>query len=64
MGGHTSALSLCVLLSGLHTSGSLWRFQDYEWSDEVGVRETLSALVHSLGLDLAKCLAYRMQEES
>jgi len=57
--------SLSVRLSrsqSLHTSGSPWRFQDHEWSDEAGVRETLSTLAHSLGLDLAKRLVYRIQE--
>lgn len=57
--------SLSVRLSrsqGPHTQGSLWKFQDYEWSDEAGVRETLSILAHSLGLDLAKRLVYRVQE--
>lgn len=44
----------------LRASDSLWKFQDYEWPDEVRVRETLSALTHSLGIDLAKRLAYRL----
>ena len=42
------------------TSDSLWKSQDYEWADEVGVKETLSTLAHTLGIDLAKRLAYRM----
>ena len=46
----------------LRTPDSLGKFQDYQWSDEVGVRETLSVLAYSLGFELAKRLAYRVQE--
>jgi hypothetical protein len=40
------------------------KLQDRRWSDKAKVKETLSALVHSLGFDLAKRLVYRIQEWS
>lgn len=36
------------------------KFQDGEWLDEAGARETLSILAHSLGFEFAKRLAYRI----
>ena len=55
-------LSLCVL-SILITYVD-WtkprKFQDGEWLDEAGARETLSILAHSLGFEFAKRLAYRI----
>ncbi|KAF9646768.1 hypothetical protein BDM02DRAFT_3099355 [Thelephora ganbajun] len=46
----------------LRRPNSSRKSQDRQWSNEVGVRETLSALVHSLGFDLARRLVYLIQE--
>ena len=38
------------------------KLQDRQWSDVAEVRERLSSLVDSLGVDLAKRLVYRIRE--
>jgi len=54
--------SLQVIVNDDGRQPRIESFSDRKWSDEAGVREMLSALVHSLGLELAKRLVYRVQE--
>lgn len=53
------SLKIVVIENGKPRIGS---FSDRRWSDEAEAKETLSILAHSLGFDLAKRLAYRIQE--
>lgn len=57
-----SVLESLIIIVNEEGGPRIGSFSECQWSDEVAVKETLSRLIHALGYDLAKRLAYQIQE--